>query len=90
MPISSLTVLNIDESFFVIDIEPTTMSEHPVGYLVKAQIDISTPCVIGLYIRGVAHELSIDIMHLFDRCLIYLQIAYISRISNVFEHGDSK
>lgn len=62
------------KGFFVIDIDPITTSEHPVGYLVKAHIDISTPCVIGLYIKGVAHELSIDIIHLFERCFIYLQI----------------
>ncbi len=69
-----LKVLNVNERFFVIDIDPITTSEHPVGYLVKAHIDISTPCVIGLYIKGVAHELSIDIIHLFERCFIYLQI----------------
>ncbi len=67
-------LLNTNESFFVVDIDSVTTSEHPVGHLVKAQIDISTPCVIGLYIKGVAHELSIDITHLFERCFMYLQI----------------
>ncbi len=49
--------------------DPRTTSEHPVMYLVKSQIDISTPCITGLDIKGVAHELSIDIIHLLERWL---------------------